>query len=323
MDYNNLSGDELVKKAEYLENQGDIEQAIMCWQNLFQRKADPVLLWHCGRLAVKNKNWKQAEEKFLSAIALDSKLHVAYESLGLLYLDTLNLEYACIYLKKCLTIKKSAHVFSLLGVAQNRLGLITKARDSFRKSIKMDPDYEEAYYNLATTFSNTEYKKKLLLLQKAIQLDPNYSKAHRELGWLLRKHKDFLNAETHIKKAIELDESDGWAHIYLGNLLWTQENFSLAEKAFNKAVEIWPNQSTPYWCLAHFYEYQDRFQESKELYEKALLLDPDDIEANLRYGLFLIGMKESDKAKSLLKHANNLDPEDERVNKALDKLETS
>lgn len=321
--YNKLTDEELKVEAERLEQLDILSGAKECWRVLLTRDNDPIYLCHIGRLSMKLNEWTESEQAFLSAVALLPNLDIPYKWLGILYEKQGEYRKAQHYLNKCLEIKQSATVFTILGTVQNHLGMTRSARKSFNKALEIDSYYEEAYYNLALTIKDEQPKKAITLFLKALDLDPNYACAHRELGWLFRQQNEFANAEVHIKQAVKLNKMDGWANIYLGNLLWAKKKFKLAEKAFLKAIKILPKQSTSHWCLAHFYECQDRFQESKELYEKALLLDPDDIEANLRYGLFLINMKESDKAKSLLKHANNLDPEDERVNKALDKLETS
>ncbi|MEW6736583.1 MAG: tetratricopeptide repeat protein [Acidobacteriota bacterium] len=310
----------LIEKAEQLENEGCFSEALLCWRTLFKHNPDPVFLFHCGRLAMEIKEWVEAEQAFLSAIDLDPDLYIAYHGLAILYEKQDNLEKAQEYLKKCLEINQSADAFTILGSVQKRLSMILEARESFGKALQIDPNYEEALYNLALTFTDEHPDKAIDLLTKAIEIDPKYSYAHRELGWLLLQRDKYTDAEYHIRKTIELDNSDVWAYVYLGNLMWKKDELKDAEEAFKIGIKIWPDESLPHWCLAHFYECQDRREEARVLYERALELDPDDPSANLRFGLFLKGIGELEKARAHLERVLNIDPDNEHVKQVLSRL---
>jgi Flp pilus assembly protein TadD len=183
--------------------------------------------------------------------------------------------------------------------------------------LRIDPNYEEAYYNLAVTLRDDQNTNALQLFEKAVELDPGYALAHRELGWSLRKLDRYRKAEYHIRRAVELDDSDGWAHIYLGNLPWGKGDLLAAERAFLKATEVWPEDCVPYWCLAIFYEYTGRPSEADFFYESALQLNPDDPQANMRFGLYLKEIGDTAKAKLYLERTLALEPENERARSAL------
>lgn len=315
--------EELICEAERLEEAGLAPEAMKLWREVLARGPDPVALCRLGSLEMDIGDWSDAEQHFLSAVSLSPELHIAYEFLGILYLEQGNLVASEHNLRKSLELEETPSRFTLLGVTQLRRGLTREARRSFNDAIGLDPDYAEAYYNLGVTFREERRLEAARLFQKAIEINPDYGRSHRELGWMLRLMHKYRDAEHHIRRAIELDDSDGWAYIYLGNILWGEHNLPSAERAFLKATEVWPDECTAFWCIANFYEHTGRSREADLCYEKAIQLDPDDPTANIRFGLYLKDAGEITKAKIYLERAVVLDPEDKRAETALAELDWS
>lgn len=315
-----LTTDELIDEADRLEDAGFVSEALEYWRSIVKRESDSTLLCRYGRLAMKSKEWVEAKEALLSAVALEPALSAPYNYLGLLYRDQDDLETSLYYFNKSLEVEENERTFTFLGSIQQQLGLIEEAQESFRQALHLNSNYEEAYYNLAVILSCEQPAEAISLLQKAVEIDPEYAIAHRELGWLLRGIDQYPEAEYHLRRAIELDSSNGWAYLYLGNLLWATGDLAAAEQAFKKAIEIWPDGSPSYWGLALFYHHRERTQEAENLYKKALQIDPDDPEANLRFGIYLKDIGKYKKARVYLERALNLDPDNERATTILSEL---
>jgi tetratricopeptide (TPR) repeat protein len=324
MDYAELSTAELVRQSEELERSGDKTQALELLRHAIER--EPTLLLFCryGLLAEDQGEFMVAEEAYLSANHLAPEMPDPYGLLGLLYLKRYahgDLERAHKYFKRLVELQKRPGDYCILGVIQNRLGLTIKARESFNEALQLNPNNDEALYNLGVTYRQEDPEKAITLFRKALEIDPDYQLAHRELGWALNRLEQYIEGEMHLRRAIELDDNDGWAYIYWAQLLWRKNEVSLAEEAYKKAIEIWPDDSLPHWCIAHFYEYQERTAEADFFYEKASQLDPEDPETNLRFGIFLKDIGETKKAKDHLNRALVSDPNDNRVKLALAELE--
>src|SRR6267142_2143328 len=127
--------------------------------------------------------WTESESTLLQAVNLAPDFPGPYTTLGLLSLERGDYQAAQDYLRRGLAVEESAGTYTLLGLAQNSLGMTTAARWSYGKAIKLDPNYEKAYYNLALTYRNEQPDRALPLLEKAVALDPGYACAHRELGY--------------------------------------------------------------------------------------------------------------------------------------------
>lgn len=302
-----LTTEDLIDKADRLEESGDPNEALRYWRLALERAPDPVVLCRLGNVAMEMGDLSEAERAFLSAIELAPTLPNAHNMLGLLYLERGDLESALPCFLRSAEIEESKRTLTFLGTVQLQLGMTHAARESLTKALALDPNCEEASYNLGLCYRTEAPSEAISCFRRAIEIDPEYGSAHRELGWALRGIARYAEAERHLRKAIELDESDGWAYLYLGNVLWITGDSHSAEQAFQKTTRVWPDDSIPFWSLAMFYERENRPQEAEFYYESALHLNPDDPLANRRFGLFLNDIGESAKAEPFLERARNLE----------------
>jgi tetratricopeptide (TPR) repeat protein len=314
MMYDDLTPEALIEKAEQLEQSGRLTQALEVWRAAAEREPDPEVLCEFASLAMKLERWSDAEEALIKALQIAPVLPNPYTFLGSLYFKRDMLQKAVNCYQKSLAIELSASVLTLLSVCQLELGLTEDGRASLDQAISINPNYEEAYYNLGLVYRETEPSRSIDLFAKAVTLDPEYAEAHRELGWALNgfEGKD-AEAEYHIRRAIEFEVDDGWAHIYLGNILWQREDLNSAEQSFKKAVEVWSDIAVPYWCLALFYERVGRTDDATCLYQRGVTVEPDDIQANKLFGIYLNDLGETAKARTHLERALAGDPEDKNL----------
>lgn len=277
---------DLLEEADALEQRGLRVEAMQRLHNASSLRKDAVVLTRIGVLATDLHDWKQAQTALEGAVALEPDFVLAHFYLGLMFQAQCRFGDALKSLQTAVRLEPSATNYTVMGVAQAKLDLLDEAQQSFERAISIDPTYEEAYYNLATTLEDHDRERAMLLLKEALDIDPNYALAHRELGRFFL-NENLLEAEYYLRRAIELAPNDGWAHIYLGNLLWRTKDIASAETAFRRAIEIWPDQGVAYWCLAYFLQRQGQQQEAEDLYQRALEVDPADAEANRLFGSFL------------------------------------
>ena len=181
--YDDLTPEALIEKAEQLEQSGRLTEALEVWRAAAELEPDPEALCQFASLAMKLERWSAAEEALIKAVKIAPLLPTPHTLLGSLYFKRDMLEKAVNCFEKSLAIEPSASVFTLLGVCQLELGLTEDGRASLEQAISINPNYEEAYYNLGLLYRETEPSRSIDLFAQAVTLDPEYAQAHRELGW--------------------------------------------------------------------------------------------------------------------------------------------
>jgi len=75
-------------------------------------------------------------------------------------------------LEKCLRSRRKHYFYKNLADAYFCLGIPEKASMNYEKAVKLDPEYDEAYYNLAVTqFMQEEYTSALLNIEQARRIE--------------------------------------------------------------------------------------------------------------------------------------------------------
>ncbi|MCK5468272.1 MAG: tetratricopeptide repeat protein, partial [Cyclobacteriaceae bacterium] len=170
---------------------------------------------------------------------------------------------------------------------------VEKALDCLQKAIELDPDYAQAYGELADTyFYLSVYKfmpwregfnKVLELSNKAILLDPSWPGPY-----ILLAYQNFWYiwgweaALSEYKEALELGSPADMFHPYYQTLLYS--NFEEAISEAKLIVERDPLNIELLRQLAEIYLMARRYDESREVLNKILELNPLFSEAYRYYG---------------------------------------
>ncbi len=176
----------LTADAEELETSGNDRAALAVWRELMDRRPEPTTLCRFARVAIELGNLDEAETALRRATDLDSSLSEAYLALGSLSIDKRNNEEAEQLLRLALEGNRCRAGFCLLGVVLSRQGKKNEAEAAYREALAVDPNFDEACYNLGVLLREKDPSEAERLFAKALRLDPTYASAHRELGWLLR-----------------------------------------------------------------------------------------------------------------------------------------
>jgi tetratricopeptide (TPR) repeat protein len=90
--------------------------------------------------------------------------------------------------------------------------------------------------------------------KKVLKLDPNYAPAHINLGTLYYNQSDYELAEEHYRKAIECDPRYALAYFDLGNVLDETQRLQEAIAAYKIALQLAPTYADSHYNLALAYE---------------------------------------------------------------------
>jgi Flp pilus assembly protein TadD len=150
-----------------------------------------------------------------SAIAIDPDSSKAWRSLGSALMDADQDEEAESALEKSIALleSRSAHIY--LGCLHAKANRFDQAEWCFRSALKVDPAFDEAYYNLGCALAEQgRFDEAMTAFQSAIQLSPDYDIAHGQLGKLYLRDGNTIEASRHLHKCLEISPNDEVA-IYL------------------------------------------------------------------------------------------------------------
>lgn len=270
------SFDSLFQRAEQLEDQEDLYGALECWRELANLEPDATVYSRLARAAWELDLLDEAESAFGLAIDCDSSLAAAYAGLATLRMEKGDSSSAETLLEQALNYEDDASTHCLLGSVRLDLGKTEEARQSFHRALALDPQFDEAYYNLGVTYRDSDAREAEHLFRKALELDNDFAPAHRELGYLLLKARNLGAAETHLRRARQADPENMWGRIYLANLCWQRGYLLEAREEFVGAVLLAQDLGGPRRWFANFLEAQGELQEAEKLCREALSLEPDD-----------------------------------------------
>ena len=126
---------------------------------------------------------------------------------------------------------KDYRVFSNYGIFLNEIGKHKESESKLKKAISLNPEYANAYYNLAVLFiGQGNLEKAELELKKAIKLKSDFAIAHYNLGFILKDQGRLKEAESYTQKALEVDPQ------------LTDAYLSLSTIQTSKTTQKWHNQ---------------------------------------------------------------------------------
>ncbi|MBV9868536.1 MAG: tetratricopeptide repeat protein [Abitibacteriaceae bacterium] len=331
--------DELMRQGLEAVESGSLEAARQIYERCMVMAAsdtDPykltaVRLRYAG-IFMQQGNWQEALNVGLEILESGKGRATAYTLIGHCYMELNQLSDAETALRHSLAIKPHPWSCIFLYDTLSRLDRDQEAMECLQEALKLDPEYEEAHYNLGCEYKlQNKYELAEYHLRRAIEIDPHYAVAYAELGVVLYSEAlarlrrdesdDGLRAEAKqvLLKSIELKPDYGWSRLYLAELMWHLGKGKAAEEHFQAAVTIWPDTLT-YSYYGNFLFATD-FDRAKagQLLRKATELDPDYSYAHYFLGKHLIRCKHKFKAKQALLKAAELGHE--KARELLTKLE--
>mgnify|MGYP003971466473 FL=1 len=194
-----------------------------------------------------------------------------------------------------------------------------EAKNSFQKTIQLDPKDVQAHINIgmvhytsgnkdealkvwehATGINHDDNDSKALnnigniyktknnipkaieYYQKAIIYEPTNSTYLNNLGDSYRLTGDLKKAKETLLESLQVDKNGMLTHFNLGTLYQTEGNFQKAIDSFQKSLNINPSYTEAYYQLANTYLKANNKESAKQSMEKAIQADP----GNLKFQKF-------------------------------------
>jgi tetratricopeptide (TPR) repeat protein len=180
----------------------------------------------------------------------------------------------------------------------------------FRNALRLDPQFVEAYYQLAQAkLAQSDWNAALVSLERAIALDSErldarldrarlylaarqFSVANEEATNVINRDRNNVaayqlrgasliglqkrrEALEDFKKITELQPTDGSAYVNLALVEIGLRKTAEAERDLKKAVSVDPQSIQAYADLAHFYRLDNRQEEAEQVLLEAISKNPD------------------------------------------------
>lgn len=302
------TAEKLFKAAIKAEEDGKFEKAQLLYEQLIQTDKNLVApQLRLAALLLDQHKYREAIKTARLIVKRYPKGVLTYSILGQCYVELRQFVQAEKIWRQYLAIKVTPQAYTYLGFTLSALSRIDEAISCYKNALKIDPNYEEAHYNLGCHYRLTsQYSLAEKHLRKAIGIDSKYALAQAELGAILLHKKNYKDAAQVLKKAIRLAPNDGWSRAYLANALWGLRKLKAADEQYRKLIEIWPSTSHSYWCYGSFLADEGKDKSLAESHlRKAVEIESDDL-SNYYLGKYLAYWNREREAEKYLRKAMRL-----------------
>ena len=212
----------------------------------------------------KNQSKKEITSKNKQKVNISQLIKKAFE----LQSQGKKLEAAKYYVYLIKQGIKDYRVFSNYGIFLNEIGKHKEAELELKKAISLNPEYPNAYYNLAVLYiGQGNLEKAELELKKTIKLKSDFAIAHYNLGFILKDQGRLKEAESYTQKALEVDPQLTDAYLSLSTIQtsnttqkWHNQLFSeniLKNKNNRELVNI-------FFARSNIFHRKGKYEESAE-----------------------------------------------------------
>ena len=182
------------------------------------------------------------------------------------------------FLTKQQTTNPEAYALYLKGnyFWRKRGDEVPKSFKYFRKAIELDPNFAEAYVELAAADSTIVLPSPEAdaLIEKALQLDNASSEAHATYGFIrMFHHFDWVTAERELDRAIELNSNSVTAHHWKGVYFSLRGRLDDAKAEMHRALDLDPQSLIVTADIGQLHYFAHEYDQALEYCKRALALD--------------------------------------------------
>lgn len=162
--YGSSPEQKLMNQAFEAIERSDFKTAEQAYQDAL--RANPrntVALANLAGIKLQDKKHSEAELLLQKCLVYEPDNQAAYYRLGICYFQQNKLNEALSNFDKCVSMNSNdALAHHYLGIIASRMGNRSKAEAEFKSAVAADPDYGDAYFNLAVLYATTEPKNMTL-----------------------------------------------------------------------------------------------------------------------------------------------------------------
>ncbi|MBL90451.1 MAG: hypothetical protein CMH56_01375 [Myxococcales bacterium] len=181
----------------------------------------------------------------------------------------------------------AAHAMDNLGTVYAEKGLLLEALQAYIKSIEIDDDPKESYFNLAAFLLHHSRNLSLDLLKQVAQKDWHFPDVHGQIGYTMGELGRPSEAMEAYKMAIEHDPNDMPSRQELAGLYMTFGQFMDAIQELKTVLAQKPDTMEAWIDLGVCYHMKGLLCEAKKSLQKGIDLEPENPHALFRMAALL------------------------------------
>ncbi len=280
---------ELVRIAESREASGDFEGAYEAWAELNRNYKATAVALRLALAAEKVGRFLEAEEAYYDLMAQDPDDLKPYIGLGGVYRERKQHSAAAYWYRRGAKVGGKAFIWVMAGAHERMAGRDEAAREALNQALELEPDNDEALYELALTYVRREsdYRKAIPLVEAAIASEPSDAGYHAALGVFSSMAGDHDVAIEAINQSLRMEPTAPWTWVHLGDAFFLNDKASEAQDGYQHALGLRPGFAAALTGLARLKLKQGDRTEAISLLRQALDSDKGHFEANFEYGRLL------------------------------------
>ncbi|CAD6213147.1 GSCOCG00003937001-RA-CDS [Cotesia congregata] len=163
-----------------------------------------------------------------------------------------------------------------LANALKEKGQVVEAEECYNTALRLCPTHADSLNNLANIKREQGYiEEATRLYLKALEVFPEFAAAHSNLASVLQQQGKLNEALMHYKEAIRIQPTFADAYSNMGNTLKEMQDIQGALQCYTRAIQINPAFADAHSNLASIHKDSGNIPEAIQSYRTALKLKPD------------------------------------------------
>ena len=161
------------------------------------------------------------------------------------------------------------------AIRAHSIGRFTQAEKNYDMCLKLKPDHEPAYNNLAALYVERNNPDLAVeALRNSLRHRPNHFRAYYNLALVLHLIGHWKEAVEMLEKAVALHPDHFWSYIALAEIYARREEYETAIEHYRTSLKHTTQPQPVYVRLAELLVHLRRYEEGEEQLRRALELKP-------------------------------------------------
>lgn len=247
-----------------------------------------------GELLFAMKNFDEAMEDYQRCTEINEDATDCQLKLGEMQILLRQYAEALKHINQALKVDDQLpYGYYMKGRIYKETGDTLLAASSYQTAIEVDPDYYDAYIEIALLYAAAKSDLAIEYYNTALEIRPESVEAHYNLAYYLqqsgtKENGRFEEAFDHYERILEIDDQNAAAAFNIGYIhLEYLQNYDSAIVAFTQACDLYPGYFQAFYNRGLSYESLGDSENALKDYNRALAIQPDFTNAAIAKGRVL------------------------------------